>query len=110
VKGSGNLYVQFASEGDGGLWGEVVSNQFLDDQERLTPEIEDRIVELGWHPPETFYAPGSETGRVNYYREWPAPADLRSAACLAAVTLRTAFGVNEPNQVSVEVEQHEAHD
>jgi hypothetical protein len=110
VKASSNRFVQFASEGNGALWGEVVSNQFLEPEERLPDEIEDRIVGLGWHPPETPYRAGRETERVNYYREWPTPAGLRSAACVAAVTLWTAFGVDQPGEISIELEEQEEHE
>ena len=110
VKASRNRFVQFASEGNGSLLGEVVSNQFLDLEDSLSPEIEDRVVGLGWHPPETPYSKANEYERVNYYREWPAPADLRSAACMAAVTIRTAFGVDEPSEISIELEEQEGHE
>jgi len=110
VKASRNRFVQFASEGNGSLLGEVVSNQFLDLEDSLSPEIEDRVVGLGWHPPETPYSKANEYERVNYYREWLAPADLRSAACMAAVTIRTAFGVDEPSEISIELEEQEGHE
>jgi hypothetical protein len=107
VVGTRNRYVQFASDGEGGLLGEVVSNQFFDGDELLSDEIEDRMITLGWRPPEALYRRGDE--RVNYYREWLPPADLKRAACLAAVTLRDAFAVTGPDGISVEVEVHEPH-
>jgi hypothetical protein len=108
VKGPKHWFVQFAVDGNGGLWGEAVSNEFLGEGEQLSPEQEDRLVGLGWHRPEALYDRGDEP--VNYFREWKGRADLKDSARLAATTLRDVFGVKGTDDITVELEAHEDHE
>lgn len=93
-----SYFVQFVSVADAGMRAEAVSNTFLTEGERLGPDAQVRLVQLGWQPPT--HLPGGEeddpTGSVNYYRDWAAPVPADSLADMAATTLREVYGADRP--------------
>lgn len=90
-----NRFVQFACGGPGKLFGEVVSDHFLDETERLTPSEKRAIAALGWQPPtHADDAPPSEQvkgGSPNWFRDFSGPGAAIRSAEAAAATLWGAF-------------------
>lgn len=95
-------FVQFAVGGPGRIRGEVVSDHFLDEDERLTGAERKAITALGWKPPtHADDAPPKaqvKDGSPNWYRDFTGPGAAQQAAVAAAQTLRAAFK-HEPAQV-----------
>jgi hypothetical protein len=80
---------------DGSLVTEVVSNRYLDGDERWTSWDEDRLLTLGWEPPQ-------QPRRPNWLVVEPTtspPIDV--AATRAIDTLRTLFGLEEDNRLKL---------
>ncbi|MGI8332813.1 TY-Chap domain-containing protein [Actinomadura scrupuli] len=61
-------YVQAMRNSDG-LSAEVVSNEFLPLPMRLGPEQEERLTEIGWHPP-------GQDGHLNWWQQVRLPAEF----------------------------------
>lgn len=97
-----NRFVQFACGGPGKLFGEVVSDHFLDETERLTKTEKLTIAILGWQPPtHADDAPPEEQvkgGSPNWFRDFSGPGAAIRAAEAAAATLWGAFK-HKPAQV-----------
>lgn len=97
-----SYYVQFVGGEGGDVRAEAVSNSFLVGDERLSPEAQVRLVELGWQPPT--HLPGDEQadpeGSSNYFHDHAAPVDADAVASSAVAALREVYGVAEPAVLS----------
>jgi hypothetical protein len=81
---------------DGSLCTEVVSNTYLEGEDRWTTEQEDRLVDLGWERP----APK----RPNFINVEPTTCPETGVVCRRArATLRELFGLNDEDEVFVKV-------
>jgi hypothetical protein len=90
----GDVFVQFLRDSDL-LALEVVSNHYLPQEARQSPEQEDRLRTMGWRDPDS-------TGFVNWRIEEPCPVSGEKAAHLAALlvaALRDVHGVHSPEQL-----------
>lgn len=100
--GDVNRFVQFAVGGPGRIRGEVVSDHFLDDDERLTAAERKAIAALGWTAPTHAddAAPRDQVkdGSPNWFRDFSGPSAAKAAAEAAARTLWGAFK-HAPEQV-----------
>ena len=56
------------------IYGEVISNMFLDGAERLSPAQERRLLDLGWLPPDAPCHPMCAKPHPNFHRLWPQDA------------------------------------
>lgn len=96
-----SYFVQFAGQGGQLLRAEAVSNTFLAAEERLSPEAQRQLVQLGWQPPT--HVPGAEhtdpTGSPNYYREFEQPVHFDDVAQMAVATLEQVFGAPDPTYI-----------
>ena len=108
VRASTNRYMQFVDGGAPGFRGEVVSDHFLDDSERWGPAGSESLAKLGWLPPDAtqdeidhpeLYR-DSPASNVNYHVQWRNPAPFGDVARIACETLRDAFGVATPTELS----------
>jgi hypothetical protein len=94
-------YVQFIAT-DRGLRAEAVSNSFLSDSERLSPDAQVRLVELGWQPPT--HLPGEDesdpTGSSNYFHDHDRGASVDDVAATAVTTLQDVYAAGEPTRLS----------
>ncbi len=94
-------YAQATGTDAGGLWLEVVANQYLPMQERLPRAKLAALRRLGWHPPDRGPSPRTRRGRSpNYFVELTPPVDAQAAGQLIAVTLRDIYGVPSPDHLS----------
>ncbi len=97
-----SYFVQFAGQEGHLLRAEAVSNSFLAAEERLSPEAQMRLVQLGWQPPT--HLPGGEggdpTGSPNYFREFKEPFPFEDVAQMTVSTLEQVFGVPDPSHVA----------
>jgi hypothetical protein len=97
-----NRFVQFAVHGPGKIRGEVVSDHFLEDDERLSKAERAGIAALGWKAPtHADDAPASQVvrgGSPNWFADFSGPAAARLAARAAVHTLAGAFK-HAPTQV-----------
>ena len=85
-------YVDFEVR-DGSLLADAASNFFLDERFALTPEAEQRMLDIGWQPPT--YADADESGDPDFHVE----VDLREAdraAVMAVRALREVYGCAHP--------------
>ena len=89
-------YVQFASQKDGAISAEAVSNHYLLSHERLSPAIERQLVELGWNKPGR-----SRTNPKNFWREFPPPLQIKDLLALTVRTARHAFGIQTPLELRI---------
>jgi hypothetical protein len=93
-----SYFVQFAGQDGALLRAEAVSNSFLTDEERLSPEAQTQLVQLGWQPPT--HLPGGEdtdpTGSPNYYREFEQPIPFDKVARMSTATLEQIFNAPSP--------------
>jgi hypothetical protein len=87
-------YVQFGHFGPAGLKGESVSNLFLKDFERLDPDDEAKLGNLGWSPPGD--AEATMPGPPNWHKEWRQPVPYPEVAELASSTLHSVYEVPSP--------------
>jgi T3SS (YopN, CesT) and YbjN peptide-binding chaperone 3 len=90
-----NYYVQFACGGEEGLLAEAVSNRFLTGPARLTVQAEARLIEMGWHRPDTGTW-GPLWDPCNYWRIWEPPVPTHEAASVALSTLQDTYRVERP--------------
>ena len=97
-----SYFVQFAGQEGQLLRAEAVSNTFLAAEERLAPEAQMQLVQLGWQPPT--HLPGAEdtdpTGSPNYYREFELPVPFDDVARMATDTLKQVFAAPNPTYVA----------
>lgn len=90
VQAVAGYYVQFANtEGRTGVYAEAVSNEYLPEDKRLTPQQESELVQRGWFSP-------ADTA-TNFNRTWVGPEARTSAAVEARQTFRAVYGVEEPS-------------
>lgn len=85
---SANYYVQFAAPcGSAVMYGEAVSNYYLEPPFTLSKRQKAQLVRLGWNPPRGEKPP-------NYYRYWQAlnDRDRREIATVTIETLRSVYG------------------
>ena len=89
-------YVQVLADADGDLYVEVVSNAFLDGNERLSAEQEEAITTLGFLPPE-----GIESNHPNWWW-YPTEGRFELEACRRlAAAMTDVFGVRKSEVVWV---------
>jgi len=81
-------YVQFLPQADGGLYAEAVSNEFLDEAARLTPEARACLEQFGW----------LLTG-PNYSQAWGSPVPVAEVAHLAVQTLTEVYALGSPSRL-----------
>jgi hypothetical protein len=90
-----NWFWQALAFEDGSLVTEVVSNRYLEGDDRLTPWDEVRLAELGWDAPE-------QPSRPNWLVVSPTTSpDIEIEACRAVATLRTIFRLADDNPILV---------
>ena len=99
-------FVQFAQAGSAGFRAESVSNYYLREADRLTPEDESSLSALGWHRP---VDPNDMTieGPSNWYMSWSAPAPFSEVAKLAVNTLTVVHQAQLPTDLSYRAFDHE---
>jgi hypothetical protein len=100
VEGRESVYVQFALENRGeALYGETVSNVYLDDDEKLSPEQEQRLIASGWKAPD-----GKEY--MNFHRTWrigdPRSHDIRTISREVIRALAEVYNVHDPERLMIE--------
>jgi len=92
-----NRFWQALAFEDGSLVTEVVSNRYLEGDDRLTPWDEDRLLELGWDAPE-------QSRRPNWLVVSPTTSpDVDIEAGRAVATLRTVFGLTDNETILVKM-------
>lgn len=97
---SAYYYVQFAAScGSAEIYGEAVSNYYLERPFTLGKRQKAELGRLGWNPPRRGRSP-------NYYRHWQAlnDRDLHEIAATAIATLKSVYGW--PGDKFLEVELH----
>lgn len=102
-RATGNRYVQLGRNSKLGhssveVWCEVVSNEFLDADHRMSTADEAAMIARGWK------APSVET-TANWYREIPSRASLLDRQRFAEQitdALSTVLGIGAPTQLTVE--------
>lgn len=93
-----NYYIQFVGElGHDDLFGEAVSNEFLERPYQLTPMQENKLRDLGW-----------QAGEGNFFQEWVASDDDERRE-IAQVIIQTFVDVyhmppKQPIEVVVNLE------
>jgi hypothetical protein len=91
------LFWQALAFEDGSLCTEVVSNHYLDGEDRWTPEQEVRLLALGWDPP-------NPPKRPNWIHvEATTSPDTATEGRRALATLRDLFGLGDDNEVLVKM-------
>jgi hypothetical protein len=85
-------YVQFLPVDGGGLLCEAVSNEFLSDPHRLTPEDELKMVDLGWASPDP-----------NFRQLWEAPVPVHVVAHRIVATLERVYRLQDPSKIAVTI-------
>jgi hypothetical protein len=99
--GPGPVYVQFALQEDGSVYGEAVSNVYLEGEHRLSPAQEAKLAAIGW------MKPGEDGPRCsccdlsppNFHHTWSPRQGHRIIAQVAIVTLRCVYGVRDAASV-----------
>ncbi len=92
-----NHFWQALAFEDGSLVTEVVSNRFLEGDDRLTPWDELRLVQLGWDAPE-------QPKRPNWLVVEPTTSpDVDNVACRTVATLRTVFRLSDEDRLLVKM-------
>jgi hypothetical protein len=88
-----NYYILFIGElAEDNLFGEAVSNEFLDWPNELTPAQENRLRALGW-----------QDGEANFFQEWSAHDD-EDREEIAHVIMQTFQDVyNIPSSQDIEI-------
>jgi hypothetical protein len=101
VKDKTDYYVQFAQQGPFGVRAETVSNQFLEDWEKLDDDAQAHLLSLGWHPPTPHNGEGQDAERSpNYFREWELPVPYEEVANCAVRTIKEVLEVRHPGFLS----------
>lgn len=97
VRDKPDYYVQFAQLGPSGVRVETVSNDYLEEWERLDDEAQAQLLTIGWQSPTRGKGKGRDTdGSPNYFREWELPVSYREIADLAVRTLNEVLEVRHP--------------
>lgn len=95
-----NYFIQFAtSYGETSLFGEAVSNEYLEAPNKLTSQQMMKLAQLGWKPPNP-----PET--LNFYREWEHIAtdeDRLTIAKNVLQTLKEIYDFNSKSKLEIEV-------
>ncbi len=90
-------YWQALAFEDGSLVTEVISNHWIEGEDRLTPGQEERLCDLGWSSPEP-------PRRPNWTRVEPTTSpDVAGAARQAAETLRQVFGAEGLDNIGMKL-------
>lgn len=97
--------MQVSHEDRLGLIAEVVSNEFLPEDEEWTPGEEEALIALGWEAPQETGLDPSECS-PNFFRHWWFDRDNPEAAAGSAIvlladTLRKMLGVHYPSQLAL---------
>ena len=88
-------YLQVMAFEDGALIAEVVSNHWIEESSRWTPEQEGQLQDLGWALPDP-------PGHPNWLRvESTTSPDVPGAAQQAVRTLRLVFGIQDEDRLEV---------
>ncbi|SUA44979.1 Uncharacterised protein [Nocardia africana] len=96
-------YAQFTITDDGEVYGEISSNNSLDEDHRMTPAAEAAMRQLGWLEPDQMF------GSMNWFWELPTSAtddQYRSLAYATVSALRDVLGITDPQQLSLTAESH----
>jgi hypothetical protein len=97
VRDKPDYYVQFAQQGPSGLRVETVSNDFLEEWERLDDDAQAQLLSIGWQPPTRGKGKGRDSeASPNYFRDWALPVPYREIANLAMQTLTEVLEVRHP--------------
>jgi hypothetical protein len=94
-------YLQFAAWGEGMIRAEAVSNGYLDQRYRLTPDRESRLVELGWQAPTCAEPEEPDEGSANFWVDLPT-AEAGRLATMAVGALREVYGCAHPSFLGAE--------
>ena len=93
-------FVQFAAQGSFGMRAETVSNDYLDEPERLDEGQVSTMIEAGWHAPTR--SPDDSTpqddpdGSPNFFTDFPVPVSFEAIAKLTVRTLTDVLRVPHP--------------
>lgn len=99
----GNRFVQFGAQPSHGLRAEVVSNAYLQGDDRLVNEQLAALSALGWSPPTG--APEEATpekqprGSPNFFRDFPRPVPCEEVARLTVRTLADVLRIVDPSHL-----------
>jgi len=91
-------FVQFSAQGRYGLRGEARSNIYIQPARQLGPDLERRLIELGWKAP-THQRGGEDSdpdGSPNWFQQWALPVPWAEVSLVAGLTLREVYGVRQP--------------
>ena len=79
------------------IFGEVVSNTYLWGADLLAPAQQDRLLNLGWAPPNTRCHSSCERSHPNFHRTWPqgAPTERIVRDLMVAVAFVVVQGEGE---------------
>jgi hypothetical protein len=92
-----HLFWQALAFEDGSLCTEVVSNTYLEGQDRWTREHQERLLALGWEPP-------NAPKRPNFINIEATTSPETGVVCRRAIaTLRELFGLDDEDEVFVKV-------
>ncbi len=92
-----HLFWQALAFEDGSLVTEVVSNRYLEENQKWTPAQEEWLLALGWEPPE-------QPKRPNWLNiEATFTPDVEQVVRRAMATLRLLFGLEEEDDVLVKM-------
>ena len=92
-----HLFWQALAFEDGSLCTEVISNTYLEGEDRWTTEQEHRLVMLGWEPP-------NPPKRPNFINVEATTSPETGVVCRRAIaTLRELFGLDDEDEVFVKV-------
>ena len=105
----GEAYVQFAAQESFGLRAEAVSNNYLQESDRLRQDQIAALEELGWRRP-TWKPRHRKTrqrrvGSPNFFRDFRAPVPCDEIARLAVRTLTEVHGITHPGSLEYEAFQ-----
>lgn len=85
-----------------GLWIEAVANEFIDPvDEKLSPEQEELLADIGFRKPEPDASP-------NHWLVLTAPVDCGEAAALLTTPLVLVYGLTELDELVVQICPHES--
>jgi hypothetical protein len=99
----GNRFVQFSAQPSHGLRAEVVSNAYLEGDERLADEQLVALSALGWSPPTGTPAEATPEkqpqGSPNFFRDFPKPVPCAEAARMAVCALADVLRIADPSHL-----------
>ncbi len=94
-----NVYVQFSAQGFFGMRMEAVSNEFLEQDDKLSKEELRSLRSLGWRPPtyvRSKVAQEPPVGSCNYYLDADNPVPYKKMASIAMETLQNVYRTRHP--------------